>query len=330
MVVVVRVTTGTTARSATGFMDSTLPQISTQVGGRLLTLSLDSESHLVAGSHGAAGLSGWRQGWHALSKPATSRAGYYTLGLNLADAEDDGLLDVPQGSGYASFTLTTGGALTITGRTADGQGMTCASFMGPGGELLLHVPLYQNLGSITGLLSLQNGPVSADNEVSGPLTWSKPRNSSRTYGAGFSLLNLDVFGRWLAPRSSGATALGLPAAGPLSLWFTDGGLAHASRDPDVPLLTWTDTYKIVMPKAGTLDNQAGATLSINRANGTVTGAFTLLDDRLSRRVSFRGLVIRGRDAARKAAGYFLLPQLAGDDEKAGTTPILSGGMELRQ
>lgn len=326
----VRVTTGSTARAVTGFMDSTLPQIRTQVAGSLLTLSLDSESHLVVGSHGPASLTGWRQGWHALSKPATSRAGYYTFGLSLADARDDGVLTVPQGTGYAAFTLTTGGTLTIVGRTADGQGITCAGFMGPGGELLLHAPLYQNLGSITGLLALQSGATSADNEVSGPLTWSKPRNVSRAYGAGFALLNLDAYGRWLAPRSFGFTALGLPAAGPVSLWFTDAGLDLASRDPDVSALSWTDTFKVVMPKAGTEANPAGATLSINKASGAITGAFNLLDDRVSRRVVFNGLVIRGRDATLKAAGCFLLPQLPKEGEKAGTTPILSGGVELRQ
>lgn len=325
-----RVTTGSTSRSVTGFMDSTLPQISTQVGGRLLTLSLDSESHLVAGSHGAAGLSGWRQGWHALNKPAASRAGYYTFGMNLADAQDDGVETIPQGVGYAGFTLTTGGTLTISGRTADGQTLTCAGFMGPGGELLLHAPLYQNLGSITGLLTLQNGATSADNEISGPLTWSKPRNTSRTYAAGFPPLNIDAYGRWLAPRSSGFTVLGLPAAGPLSLWFTDAGLDLAARNPDVPALSWTDAYKIVMPKAGTEANPAGTTLSINKTSGAVTGAFNLLDGSLRRRVLFNGLIIRGRDASRKAAGCFLLPQLPGEDEKAGSTPILSGGVQLRQ
>jgi hypothetical protein len=98
----------------------------------------------------------------------------------------------------------------------------------------------------------------------------------------------------------------------------------------VPALSWTDAYKIVMPKAGTEANPAGTTLSINKTSGAVTGAFNLLDGSLRRRVLFNGLIIRGRDASRKAAGCFLLPQLPGEDEKAGSTPILSGGVQLRQ
>ena len=330
----VKITIGATSKSAVGYLADTAPHISIPLGAATLNLTLDEAAQLATGSHGAASVSGWRSTWTA-AHPATHRAGYYTIGIDLADEQDKGLAGIPQGSGYAAFTVTaTSGALTVAGKTADGSAFTSAGFIGPEGQIAIYSPLYANLGSLLGELSLTedtNAPP-LENTASGPLTWLKPATKTRTYAAGFGPLHLSAYGKYLAVTSAKGIAAGLPATGLADVIFTDGGIELSATQPDISPFTYTATKTVSVPKAGLTGNLGKATLAINKATGLVGGAFTLVETSppLTRRVTYQGMIVRPESGDIKAIGYFLLPQIPGAGQTINTSPILSGRVTIDQ
>ena len=327
-----KITTGATAKSVLGYLATTTPQISVTVGTALLQLTLDSGSNTLSGTWGTAAVTGCRQTW-STTHPATSRVGYYSIGLDLADLADQGAADVPQGSGYASFSVATTGTLTVSGRTADGQLITCATIIGPNGEMPMYAPLYSNLGSLTGTLSLATPSAAlADNTTTGTLIWSKPTSNTRTYRSAFGPTNLTAQGMYLAKAASGQIVLGLPAAGLANLLFTEGGLLDSATDPDVTGFTYTTAHTIILPKAGVTGNMGKATLGINKNTGVFTGTFTLVETtpKLTRTVAFQGIIVRPASGTSKGEGYFLLAQIPITGQTILTSPALSGRVVIDQ
>jgi len=330
----VKVATGTTTQGAVGYMAATAPQISATVGTSLLTLSLDETTSLISGTHGAATVTGWQSIWNARTRPATHHLGYYSVGIDLADSGDDGALGIPQGSGYATFSVTTAGTLAVAGWTADGQPIVSAGFIGPNGEIAVHTSLYRHLGSISGTLTLAEdvSGLVANNTASGTLTWLKPTTITRTYPTTFGPLNLSVYGKYLAPKSIGSTVLGLPTTGTASLAFADGGLHLAGMDPDIAAFSYSSSYAATLPTFASGNNPAKTTLAINRSTGAISGTFTLAEATplLARIVAYRGQIVRPASGNRLAVGYFLLPQIPLVGETIRTSPILSGGALISQ
>ncbi len=329
-----RVTTGAAVKSATGYLLDTAPQLRASIGGHVLNLTFDAGANLVGGTYDAAVVTGWRQTWNAITHPATQRVGYYSAGITLADAGNIGVEGIPQGDGYVTFTMTGSGTFTLAGRTADGQSISSSGFVGPIGEMLMYRPLYSNRGSLTGTMRLDVDPglQYTENIVSGSLTWLKPKNTSRAYAAGFGPLNLSAYGKYLSVSASGHVVLGLPAAGTAALKFFDGGLSLAAIDPDIASFGYSSTYVVTMPKAGTADNPAKATLSINRASGAASGTFTLQEasPKLTRTVTWYGMIVRPASGTAKATGAFLLPQIPLSGQTISNSPILSGKVVIDQ
>jgi|GEM_PF-1250715 hypothetical protein len=324
-----KITRGTKTKTATGFLAASAPQISILFDGLALQITLDSTTGLVSGSLGGASLSGWRNTWNLLTRPASSREGYYSFSLDLADAGDDAVVSIPQGQGYANFAVAPNGTLKIIGKSADGQTFSCSGFMGPDGQICLYSALYRGLGSLLGQLTLSEDPAGTfiGNTIVGNPTWMKPTTVTRTYAAGFGPIHLVAEGAYLA-ASSKSLILGLPEEGTVMLRFTDGGLAEAELDPDLDL-TWTHDNKVVLPAS----NSTKVALSINAKTGAVTGNFTLVEPSpaLTRaKVPCVGQIVRLNDGSIRAVGHFLLPQIPTTGQSIRTSPILSGGLLLLQ
>ncbi|HYF37183.1 MAG TPA: hypothetical protein VD994_17920, partial [Prosthecobacter sp.] len=319
--------------AATGFLAATAPQLSVPVGGQTLALTFDTGTGLVTGTLGAAAVTGWRNVWNAQLNPADSLQGYYSFALDLADQADSGVLTIPQGTGFATFSVNASGGLAIAGKTADGETITTATFLGPNGQFWLYTPLYKNLGSLQGLLNVTEDSegLFAGNNISGALTWFKPAApTSRAYPGTFGPINLLAEGAYLAPASKGNIVLGLPEAGPVNLSFTDGGLANSVTDPDTTF-TYTHDNKVVLSAAAA--NPGKIAITINAATGAVSGNFSLEETAppLKRaKVPFHGQVVRLANGSVKAAGYFMLGQIPGQGETAAKAPLLSGGFSLWQ
>ena len=322
----------TAAYAAAGHMAATAPQITATLGTLPLAISINAVTGEMTGTLGAATLSGWRQFYHATAQPAEHLAGYYSLALGLADSADMGAAAVPQGSGYATFTLSLGGTLTLTGRTADGQTITCAAFLGPQGQFWLYGAANQKLGTIQGSLTLSEDPDGhfASNLIRGDVTWQKLKTTGLAYPLAFGPLNLRAEGGYLASTSKEPQILGLPEPGVVSLAFTHGGLAESATDPDLTL-TYINDPRAMLTALGS--NAGKVTATLNASTGAMGGSFTLVESSpvlLRNKVPFQGQVVRSADGSLKVIGYFMLPQIPIGGLPLSKSPVLSGGVELRQ
>lgn len=165
-------------------------------------------------------INGWRNKWSAKVLPATPylnelsvsdavfpikppTAGYYTFALMPPAGSAD---VIPQGDSYATFTVNPDGKLSMVGKTADGQAITGAQFVGPAGEIVVYQMLYKNYkgtpgGSLVGQIYLNkvNDAKYADNTITSvpatAPTWSSPAYAAATsYAAGFGPLTLTATG----------------------------------------------------------------------------------------------------------------------------------------
>jgi hypothetical protein len=141
----------------------------------------------------------WRNNWattavSGVSAKADNFTGLYTFGISLPDGSAlIGDTQVPQGFGYGSFTVAAAGTLTLAGRTADGETLTGAYWLGPDGQFFIYQTLYTTptKGSILGKMQIElNTSDIRENDISGALTQVRPPNgasitTARTYRSGF-------------------------------------------------------------------------------------------------------------------------------------------------
>ncbi|MBL9114130.1 MAG: putative Ig domain-containing protein [Verrucomicrobiaceae bacterium] len=342
----ITLTMGTVTLKSTGSLVTVVggnPAVDITLGGFDVDLVLDRITNLLSGTvaQGAnsAAVSGWRKVWDKTINPASNRAGYYSMGIELAS--NFGVQTVPQGTGYATFAVGLDGSLTLAGKTSDGNGISCPGFIGPNGEILFYQPLYNKQSSMIGILTLSADPGGAftENAVSGNVIWNKSvTTTGRVYTGLFGPLTLDVYGKYLARASKGSIVLGLPSsASTASLLFADGGLTGgvdaSATNPDVAAFTFTATNTVVMPLAGSPANPGKAKLSINPASGLVTGEFTLTEASpalVRSAIKFYGVIVRPASGTEKAFGYFLVPQVPGVGQTIKTSPMLSGQVVISQ
>lgn len=308
-----KLTQGATTTSVKGVLNvvpGSEPTLTSTVGGAVVDLTFDSDESSVDGDAtvgmDSAIITGWRNVWNKVSNPASALVGYYSFGMDLTT--DIGTATVPQGTGFASFTVAADGKLTVKGKAADGSAVTTAGFVGKDGSVLVYQQLYSKLGSLLGVLTMTADPDGnfTENEISGQLVWSKPATTGKLYPAQFGPLVLDAEGKYLARAATGSIVLGLPSTSTTAeLDFSEGGLALAALNPDVPAFTYTSKFLAVIPPA----HPTKTTLKIASATGVVSGNFTLQDGAVKRVVPFSGITIRNSDGSTRAGGYFLAPQL---------------------
>lgn len=334
------ITQGAKVTRLVGFLAASAsanPQINATSGTLSVALVLAPATNSVGGTvtigSFSATVSGWRKVWNTASNPASGRTGYYTMGIDLTT--DVGNPLVPQGTGYASFLVSIEGALTVSGRTADGISITSAGFVGPDGQVLVHQLLYANKGSLLGELTLTEDPGGSfsDNVISGPLTWSKSETPTLlAYPNAFGPLTLAAYGKYMAWSSRGSIVLGLPdTTTPASLNFAEGGLLASQTDPDVAAFTYTGATVVPMPTSA-LANPGKATLSITAATGAFSGYITLVETSpaLTRRIPYQGMIIRTQSGTSKGFGYFLLPQIPTGNQTIKNSPVKSGQVVISQ
>lgn len=286
--------------------------------------------------------------------------GLYNFGIRLPSGSP--LLSdkaIPQGTGYGSFTVSNKGALTIAGRTSDDEKITCGTFIGPDGEVLLHQTLYTTArkGSIQGLLKIAKGadPDFSDNTLAQDSTfdfdWTRPpatavvgtATNTRTYRSGFGLddtpaattpVDLEAFGGFYAvPDVLLQVAAPSDSADNASLAFTEATVPTALVDaPQIAINSKSFIKLLTVPTGATKVSGALKT-------GVVSGSFVLEDDdvttakvnpkEVKRTVKFQGLIVpEARNHV--GVGYFMLPQipLLPTDPSAKLQSILSGKVDF--
>ncbi|MES2596249.1 MAG: ELWxxDGT repeat protein [Verrucomicrobiota bacterium] len=291
------------------------------------TIEETNKKHLSAGNIASVNVSGPVNAevyaWKALAiadlapyrfDPIATNTNAYNFGMRLpamvnAVANPNiGNMDVPQGTGYGSFTIAKTGALTIAGMTADGEKITCATFIGPNGEVLLYQSLYTTVrkGSVWGLLMIstagnsdpKDNVVSANSEF--PFDWTRPPATlvqgtavnTRTYRAGFGLtgtpvanpVELEAFGGYYQPATNllQVVTASLPS-GPMAnadkanLTFTGAGLSLGLPVPPNPNATHVavSTTAKVMPMVNPAKTKFATSVL---KTGLFTGSFYLEND----------------------------------------------------
>jgi uncharacterized delta-60 repeat protein len=322
----------------------------------------------ITAKTGTVAFEAWRNNFgksvvNGVARPANEFVGLYNLAFGLE--EGDPLIGndaVPQGSGYASFTVSSTGAYTLAGRTADNEKLTGAAWVGPEGQCFVFQALYTTKpkGSVLGSFEIVKGALPRDNDITGEFDWVRPANSkSRLYKNGFGLAGmalpspatpvvLEVYGGFYTSTAATGTLFDLNPLipGPVDiladLLFSEDG----TFDNSIPLPAGGDVDTLTNPNlnGGTaITVRAGNKLDIPfitaltkiaaTKTGGLSGSFKLVDGALKRSVSFQGLAVRRLLSAPGApvritdvigVGYFIIDQKPVGLEKPTNSPQQSG------
>lgn len=278
-----------------------------------------------------------RNPW-TITNTAMAFAARYNLSL-MPGTQWMGSTSHPQGSGFLSTVISKQGTMTLAGKLADGTAITQSAFVAANGRVPIFANLLTNLASLVGWIEIRATPEPGKIPVVGPLSWMRKAKAlapPRNYGSGFSEMTVLVEGGRYTPTTKGVLALAFPL-GPenASMVFAGGGLTEA----EVTLLNKVFTLKTVtsaspaqvcvFPKAGSLDNPASLSLTVNGATGAFSAKFTLKDANvaapsrpITRLVTAEGVLLQDLQQGR---GFFLLPQLPNV-----TTSLLRSGAAFIQ
>lgn len=256
-------------------------QVSFNLAGNVLT------DGVISDGTDTVAFEGWRNKW--LATPVASNAvGYvarYHMLLELSDLLDIGDLDLPQGKGFASFSVAKDGKLTFAGRLADGEAITFATYMGPNGQaFLFQTLLYKSAakGSLLGkiLIDSKGNADANDNTLSGDADWNRPANNVKNtlYAAGFDPVDLSIDGgTYVAPVSTVAIPKvllnltpGAPGSNNAEVVITDANLEDPETDTDdiIEAATIATASKITVGNT----NALGITMTGVPATGALTGS----------------------------------------------------------
>jgi hypothetical protein len=248
-------------------------------------------------------------------------------------------IGVPAGAGWAVATIDAKGVLKLTGKLADGTGLTASLAADvsshPGYRLFLQPYLPARTGAfIAGAFTLKQHPDLTGRRIvafedAADLTWAKARRELDTsYRAGFgpvsTRLTLDP---WLPPA---AAKVGVPAItltqrlGLTANQFTaqHSTISSASFDDLAKTLGLNATTNIVSVSAP-LANLTKWKITVTPATGAFAGSFELTDSGKKRLVPFAGMMRQPPSTDLSGLigdGNFLLPSLL----PAPNNEILSG------
>lgn len=204
----------------------------------------------------------------------------------------------PQGTGFATLTLTNAGDATFSGYTADGAPFTVASKLCSDNTVPLYIPLYGNRGALMGTVTFD--PNQANTDVSGTnLFWVRPELTRAVYySTGWATgIQVDLVGT--KHKSSIAVDYGQGADdltnGNSTLTFTDGLLAA----PETKKVNVSSTNGLVTITPATL---AGYTFALVPSNGTFSGTFKVSGENRA----FKGILL-SKGTNKGGYGYFLSP-----------------------
>ena len=305
-----------------------------------LSFAIDRSQHRLTAARltdGAqqATVTGWRNLW-STAVPATEYAGYYTLGLEIpVDKVDDEA--IPQGQGFASFTVANAGTMIVTGKLADGTAFSTSGTLGPLGEVMVYQTSSATTDSVLGLLTIDVGTegVFDDSTLTGSLNWTRELQlpAERVYQAGFAPFDLTaVGGRYVAPGTS-AIVMDLPDNADNAILDFIGAGVGSAESPVSPGLT------LRIRAAGVINlpasNPRSTMLTVTPSSGTFNGGFTLVDPNpavpatdATRSTTYQGMIVRHADGL-SGFGFFLMQKLPTTlPDTVDTTPKLSGQVVL--
>lgn len=209
--------------------------------------------------------------------------GRYTLSLKRNENDTS----APRGHGYALLTVSAGGAVILTGRTADGAAIAEAASIGADGVLPLYASLYSQTGYLSGPITFSATDPSA---LAGVADWTRPANSrSEKYPLGFTT-RLTLAGDAFTPGTAAVPAF---APGNRAGELGDGDLGTNILPKTVNLVSGI-SFTITPPGVDKLR------LILNQTTGLISGTF--IPTGATKPVSLTGVILQKSD---EALGFFV-------------------------
>lgn len=199
-----------------------------------------------------------------------TQAGKYTIVL----PADTNSAAGPEGDSFGAVTLSTKGAVSLSGTLADGTKVTQKTSISKNGDWPLYVPLYKGKGALISWVNFTNQP---DSDVIGAFNWFKQTQTAKYYGGGFTNEALLVGSTFVASKTnnvlSWSNALVAFLGGNLSADFTNAIGIDAKNK-----VTNLGTNKL--------------SLSLNKSSGTFKGSVTSPTG--GKALSFSGAVLQNQ------------------------------------
>jgi hypothetical protein len=280
-------------------------------------------------------LSADRNPWQDPDASITTWLGVHNVALDPVGVSTS----LPQGSGWATMTVSKGGTVVLAGALADGTTLSASTWMNAQGGVPVFSSLYTGKGAVSGALKIQQGTAAPKgNVVSGSLSWGKASGVAAqagrvfSYAAGFSPVSLVAKGGYYSTPASGKMFLGASAsvAGSPNARLT-------ITEKSLPVNVVADAVLSSVGAAATTNsvriasNPAGVTFNtINPKTGTLTGKFSLPSAVAgkSRSSAFAGIVVPVNGVP-VAKGYSLIPKADAANGATNASERVSGAMEMR-
>ena len=274
-----------------------------------LTGTAEPVPNSLLGRESPPALVAYRNGW--ADSPATApHAGSYVFTMKAGTPA----ANLPAGSGWATMVISTRGAVTWSGRTADGEAMLVSTFLAPDSRVNIHQMMASYRASILGAMALSSsGPITAS------FDWLRTAGLGRVYASGFPLHSLAVTGELYTPTTR-AFMPGLGSSSPnATISFTNAGVDGFGTQ----IFIAKNGGVTIIP----LDTGAKLTsLTFNTTKGTFTGSIKGVDPLNSwPAVSISGVVLPSQSIG---AGYFLRPVVT-TGQTWLTAPIISGSVVIQ-
>ncbi len=270
-----------------------------------------------------ATLHGSRHVWNATTNQASDFNGYFTTALQPTTSGPS----LPQGDGFITFTITSGGGVTWSGQLADGTTINPTSAtLWANGELPLFTLLYSSKGSLNQKIAVAG----TTRIVSGSPHWRKSPQTARAYAAGFAL-TLQAAGSEYVPPGVGKTLLNITAPGTANIAFTDGNIQTVTQFADLDQVFNVSTAHLATFSTNPLVNPALVKLTrLDVAKGLFTGTLTLKDPnpfngtlpQVARTLTFNGVLLPTISGG-TGTGYGWLPAIGGPPANVTTSPQTS-------
>ena len=212
------------------------------------------------------------------------QAGKYTV-LFPADTSS---ATVPESDGFGAVTVTTKGAVSLSGTLADGTKVTQKTALSKNSQWPLYLPLYKGKGSLISWVNFTN---ELTTDVSGFFTWFKQTNIAKYYPGAFTNDATIVGSRFVAPTTN--AILNLSNA---IVTFTGGNLTT----------DFTNTIAIDARSKVINQNTNKLTLTFSKSSGTFSGSVT--PPAGGKAIAFKGAILQKQT---NGAGFFLGTNLTG-------------------
>jgi hypothetical protein len=271
----------------------TLPRAGASPLSLTLDLSdVDSIQGSVSDGNWTVPLSADRLVWNKSTAPATEQVGQYTTSIDKVNSPDQ-----PNGYGYGTVSVDSGGAVKFLGALGDGTKVTQKSAVSPSGRWPFYLAAYGGKGSVIGWIPLSN-----TNKNISPWVWTKEAGAAGPlYPSGFNIATRLFSSPYQAP-----------APGHRVIEVSNGYAVLEDGSLDTPIVN-----ELVLSAQNKVQNMGDHKLTLTFV--TKTGLFngTVVEPGTGIKIKFAGIVFQADDLA---VGNFVVHSESGSVVVAGDLP----------